>query len=45
MGKDGTGVVLLQGNELLRLPCNSTTARAPQRSTGLSRCSVVARQQ
>ena len=45
MGRNGTGVVLLQGKELLRLPCNSTNARAPRRSTGLSRCSAVARQQ
>jgi hypothetical protein len=45
MGRDGTGVILLQGKELLRLPRNSTTALAPQRSTGLSRCSVVAQQQ
>jgi len=45
MGRNGTEVVLLQGKELLRLPCNSTNARAPRRSTGLSRCSAVARRQ
>ena len=43
MGRNGTGVVLRQDKELLRLPCTPLNPRAPRRSTGLRRCSAVAR--